>query len=335
MRVLVIGGTGFLGGAIAEAASQEGFFVDILTRQTKQSHQPNVRYITGDRYGYLGDLEESYDVIFDTCGFEPEAFSLLFKTVDVNALKKYVFISSTSVYDDYSTPKINENIELDGATEKDFSLVRRLPFSERTSAFSFADSYGNLKRECETHLVSTLGDKAVIFRAGLLVGVGDYTDRLTWWVRRIDQGGSVICPLPKNRLIQLVDVRDAADFAVKSIRQDLAGIFNLTGVQVCFSELLEMINSMSGESAEFKWLGLKSFTDQKLSPWVDIPLIVPDEKQFDYFFDIDTTKALNAGLKLRELEDTILDILNWDRDSRDRKLKCGYSITTEQAIEKI
>ena len=185
MKALVIGGTGFLGGAIVEAVLNSGYSVDVLTRQELGSSQEGLRFITGDRYKAL-DLPQTYDFIFDTCGFEPEGIQNILKRINKDQLKKYVFISSVSVYSDYSTPKLSESTRLVGAKKEDLDLASGIPHSERTSAYSYGGSYGPLKRECEKILELELGCKAVLLRAGLLVGKGDYTDRFTWWVRRID-----------------------------------------------------------------------------------------------------------------------------------------------------
>lgn len=259
MKALIVGGTGFLGSAITKNALLNGFEVNVLTRKNIASNDHKLTYIQGDRYDkHPGNVKRTYDVIFDTCGFEPNAISSVLDKIDTASLKKYVFISSASVYGDYSKPQLSEGVDLKGACEKDLETANSLPLSKRTSAMSFGDSYGPLKRECEILLTEILGDKAILLRSGLLVGAGDYTDRLTWWVRRVDKAGEVVCPLPEGRLVQLIDVRDAAKFAVQSVTNDLAGIFNLTGRQLAFSKLLDMMNRCSKNGAKFKWVDLSN-----------------------------------------------------------------------------
>ena len=332
MRVLVIGGTGFLGGAITQAALNDGYDVDVLSRRQLKSVHPRLTYLIGDRYSSLPLLDKTYDFVFDTCAFEPEAIQVLLDNLELEQLSRYVFISSASVYEDYSFPRISEKEDLHGASSKDLELAQSLSVSERTSALSYGYSYGPLKRECEILLEKELGDKTTILRCGLLVGAGDYSDRLTWWVRRLDQSGEAICPKPKERNVQLIDVRDAANFAVKTAKDNKSGIFNLTGHHVTFEKLLNIIKDCTKSGVSLNWVSLKSFTNQNLAPWSDIPLVFPDIESLKYFFDIDTNKATEAGLVLRELEETILNLLEWDRERRDRTLKCGYSIETEQAI---
>jgi 2'-hydroxyisoflavone reductase len=332
MRALVIGGTGFLGGAITNRVLDEGFEVDVLTRQSLVSGHPRLSYLRGDRYKSFPDVLRNYDFVFDTCAFEPEALKSVVSHLDLECLKQYIFISSASVYEEYKVPGLSEEKDLKGASQSDYELVKSLPNTKKTSAFSYGDSYGRLKRECELFLERHLNEKAIILRSGLLVGAGDYTDRLTWWVRRLDLSGTVVCPLPKGRPIQLIDVRDAADFAVKAAVDGSSGVFNLTGRQVTFEKLLSTIKENARSGADLKWVGLDSFAKKNLEPWTDIPLAVPEVESLKYFFDIDTRKAFDAGLEVRALEDTILNILTWDRENRDRTLKCGYSIETEQAV---
>lgn len=332
MRVLVLGGTGFLGGAITNAALEKGFDVDVVTRHSKKSLNPKLTYLLGDRYDDLSFLKRSYDFVFDTCAFEPHAIKVVIEKLDLESLKRYVFISSASVYEEYNEPKLSEENELPGASEKDLDLASSLPNSKKTSAFSFGDSYGPLKRECEILLEKSLGRRSIILRSGLLVGAGDYTDRLTWWVRRIDLSGPVVCPNPKDRNVQFIDVRDAAEFAVYAAINSKSGIYNLTGHQVTFENLMSTILNNTESDVSFNWVRLSSFTKQKLSPWTDIPLVIPEVESLEHFFDISTEKAIKAGLTLRNVEETILNILEWDRKNRDRPLTCGYDLKTEQAV---
>ena len=332
MRALIVGGTGFLGGAITERVLSEGFDVDVLTRQSLVSEQPNLSYLKGDRYEDFPKLLHTYDYVFDTCAYEPKAIEFLLSRLDLESLKRYTFISTVSVYDEYSVPGISEDKAIKEASQTDLDLVRSLSNSKKTSAFYYGNSYGPLKRECEIILERKLKEKSIILRSGLLVGAGDYTDRLTWWVRRLDLAGTVVCPEPKNRPIQLIDVRDAAQFAVKAAVHGSSGVFNLTGRPITFEELLDTIKEITNSNTVLKWVSLNAYTEKNLAPWADIPLALPEVESFKYFFDIDTTKVFEAGLNVRSLDDTVVHILNWDRENRDRALKCGYSIETEQAI---
>lgn len=333
MKALVMGGTGFLGGAITQAALRSGMTVDVLTRQVRESNEPNLRYVQGERYEPLA-IDADYEFIFDTCAFEPEAFDQVLKVIDKQYLKKYVFISSASVYGDYSTPNITESAPVIDATTKDFELIASIPANERTSAMRFAESYGPLKRACEKALEAQLGGKAVSLRAGILVGAGDYTDRLTWWVRRIDNAGQVALPLPKHHPIQMIHVKDAAEFSVTLAQGSGTGVYNLTGHSMPFELLANTINNLAGNNAEFVWVALNKFFEQDLSPWTDIPLFLPEANEYKYFFDVQIQKAVDAGLTLMPVEDIVRDVLAWDRTEQDRVLKCGYSKELEQSLLK-
>ncbi|TBR37509.1 epimerase [Marinomonas agarivorans] len=332
MKVLVLGGTGFLGGAITQAALTKGFDVDVVTRQSKRSENPKLTYLLGDRYDDLSSLNHSYDLIFDTCAYETNAIKAVLARINLESLERYVFISSTSAYQEYHVPKLSEEKEVNGASQQDLDLANSLPNSKKTSAYSYGSSYGPLKRECEIFLEKSLGNKAIMLRSGLLVGAGDYSDRLTWWVRRVDLAGNVVCPKPQDGNVQLIDVRDAAEFAVDAAISRCSGIYNLAGHQVSFGSLMNKILYKTANRATLKWVSLHAFTKHNLSPWTDVPLALPEVEALKNFFDISTEKAQKVGLKLRPIEETIQNILEWDRENRDRPLKCGYDLKTEQVI---
>jgi 2'-hydroxyisoflavone reductase len=240
MNVLVVGGTGFLGGAVADAAFEAGHRVAIFTRG--QTVNPAVgagfETITGDRHRDLSGLRgRSFDLVVDTCAFAPDAVASLLDALSPT-IGRYALVSSASVYADFAQPGLTEQAPASRATLEQLELARSLPVEQRSSAASYGTAYGPLKRECELVALDRLGDRAFILRSGLLVGAGDYTDRLTYWVRRIDQGGSIPAPGDPQRLVQLIDVRDAARFIVEGAERGLSGVFNLTSRPLPISELL-------------------------------------------------------------------------------------------------
>jgi 2'-hydroxyisoflavone reductase len=332
MEALVVGGTGFLGAAIVDAALAAGLKVTVLSRNPNAQLTDNqVHLLVGDRYHSLENLDLSqFEVVFDTCAFEPTAVHSLINSLDLNKLQRYVFISSASVYGDYSIPLLSETAEVPRASERDLEHAKNLSTKERTSAASFGESYGPLKRECEILAESLLGDRATSLRAGLIVGAGDYTDRLTWWVRRVDLGGDIAAPKPASRPIQLIDVRDIAAYAVHCVTSSLSGIFNITSEPTSLEEILHRVIEISESDAHLHWISEKEFLDTDLKPWTDIPLYFPSEEpSLKYFFDIDVSKSLANGISFRTLDNTLENILNWDRKNRTRKLKCGIPNDTE------
>lgn len=337
MNCLVVGGTGFLGSAIVETLRRNGENVTVLTRgKTKKRLPDSVKAISTDRFGDLSDLkDEQFDWIFDTCAFEPKAVSRLLEIVGASC-QRYVLISSISAYGSFLKPALNELDPVPDATADDLALADSLSDEARGSAPSYGESYGRLKRACEQTAEQMLGDRATILRVGLLIGAGDYTDRLTWWVRRLDEAKNdrkrVPAPAPPDRLVQMIDVFDVADFALKCAQSKLQGIWNVTGRPQPLSEVLEAIIQVTSSEAELVWVSEKSILEAGISPWTDIPLMAPAIPEFRYFLEVSAQKGKENGLVCRPLSQTLTGLINWDRAHRDRALISGMDPHQEVAL---
>lgn len=334
MRALVVGGTGFLGSAIARACVAAGEDVFLLSRRSSvEVAMPEFELLTGDRHHDLSVLKGNrFDLIFDTCGYTPDAIENLLDAVEPFK-GRYVFVSSASVYGDYSRLGLTEDIEVPRATPEHLALAASVPSKDRASAAAYGEAYGPLKRECECAAIERLGDRALILRSGLLVGAGDYTDRLTWWLRRLDAGGQIPIPGPPERPIQLIDVRDAATFAYHGARCRLHGIYNLTSKPVPIASLFDTAMRVGGSNAELIWIDEEKVKASGIKAWTDIPLWLPaTSSTYRHFFEIDVEKAHTFGLPLRPFEETIDDIITWDRGRRDEPMKCGMSKAHEDIL---
>ena len=218
-------------------------------------------------------------------------------------------------------------------TTSQLEMARALPPEQRSSAASFAKAYGPLKRECELVALERLRERALIMRSGLLVGAGDYTDRLTSWVRRVDQGGAIPAPGDPQRSIQLVDVRDAARFIVETAERNVGGIFNLTGRPFPFADLLEALRRVAGSDARLVWRSDEAVLGAGLEPWTEVPLWLPQaDEAFRHFLEIDVEKAFAHGFNPRPLDETLRQILAWDRTRRETPLKAGMPPDKEAAL---
>ena len=337
MRCLVVGGTGFLGGAITDALVAEGHSVATLTRgETDRELTPNLDLIHADRYGDLSALKgRAFDWVFDSCAYSPDAVETLLTAVGDN-ISRYVMISSISAYGEFTQRNLDETAVAPDATAEDFDVAASLPPEDRTSAFAYGASYGPLKRACEIKAEEMLGDRATALRVGLLVGAGDYTDRLTWWVRRIDEAvgprRKVPAPAPKTRPLQLIDVRDVAEFALRCAEDEMPGIWNVTSPPQPFSDVLNAILDVSDSGAELVWVEEDAFVDADITPWVDVPMMAPVKPAFRYFLEVSTTKARTAGLTCRPIEDTLTRLLEWDRDRRHIALQGGMTAQQEALL---
>jgi 2'-hydroxyisoflavone reductase len=325
MDVLVVGGTGFLGGAVADAARTAGHAVSIFARgRTERQAAPRVETLVGDRFGDLSSLRgRRFDLVVDTCAFSPDAVTALLDALSP-ATGRYALVSSISAYADLSKPNMDEAAPTSRATPEQLAMARALPAEQRSSAASYGAAYGALKREAELVALSRLGDRALILRAGLLVGAGDYTDRLTYWVRRIDRGGPIPSPGDPERRVQLIDVRDAAAFIVAAGEKGVGGIFNLTGRPVSMAGVFEACREVTASNARFVWRSETDMLAAGLAPWSEVPLWLPSsDAALRFLLEISTDKAFAAGLKVRPLQETLRDILDWDRSRRATPLKAG------------
>jgi 2'-hydroxyisoflavone reductase len=334
VKVLVVGGTGFLGGAIADHATACGHEVTIFSRGRKVRYASDTaKHILGDRHADLSALHgKSFDIVADTCAFAPDAVETLLEALS-GGIGIYALVSSISVYADFVQPDMDETFPTSRATPEQLAFARQLTPEQRGSADSYDEAYGPLKREAELVALGKLGDRALILRAGLLVGAGDYTDRLTYWVRRIDQGGVVAAPGDPQRRVQLIDVRDAAAFTFAMAAQGASGIFNLTGKSRSFVSLLETCREVAKSNAQTKWIGEDKIKGAGVAGWTELPLWLPSsDAQYLHFLDVSVDHAFRHGLTTRPLDETISDILAWDRARRDEPLKAGLSPEKEALL---
>ena len=300
MKLLILGGTKFLGRHAVDAALAAGHDVTIFTRgQSNPELFPDVEHLQGDRDGDLGALEgRGWDGVVDTSGYVPrvvrQSAELLRDAVD-----RYVFVSSISVYDDFSQP-IDENTALaqleDPATE------------------DVLEHYGALKAASETVIDEVYGDRGANVRAGLIVGPYDPTDRFTYWPRRIAAGGDVLGPGDPAAPVQFVDARDLAAWLVKLALEGPGGVFNATGPSkpLTFASLLERARAAIGSDVNVVWIDEQTLLDAEVQAWTELPLWLPGD---DYagMARADTRRARAAGLTFRPLEETVVDTLAWDR----------------------
>ncbi|MEM9221616.1 MAG: NAD-dependent epimerase/dehydratase family protein [Pseudomonadota bacterium] len=337
MRCLIVGGTGFLGGAIADAAAQRGHDVTILSRgSTVRRSLGGAEVLRADRYGDLSGLNERhFDWVFDSCAYTPDAVNRVLDALGTT-FARYVMISSISVYGTFAKLGLTEDDAAPKPTEADLSLARTVAQEKRGSALSYGASYGPLKRGCEVAAMTMAGERASVLRAGQLIGAGDYTDRLTWWVRRIDEARGdrvrVPAPAPADRAVQLIDVRDVADFALLCAEEDLGGVWNVTGRPKPFFELLAETLTVAGTQPDICWVDEARILEAGIVPWTEFPLMAPATPRFRHFLEVDTERARRSGLECRPLAQTLEPLLAWDRKRRDVPLKCGINDSQEKAL---
>ena len=334
MKILIIGGTKFLGRHLIKAAQAKNHEVTIFNRG-KFSNEvfANVEQIRGDRNFDLEKLtNRTWDAVIDTCGYLPQNVKASAEFLQ-DAVGQYVFISSISVYADFSQPNFDETAPLAKLTaeqEKEFAEID--PKGE-LNGIILGEIYGALKVLCETEIESTFGERFLNIRPGLIVGEYDWTDRFSYWVMRIAKGSEVLAPANPNLFIQFIDAQDLSEWTIKIIENKEVGTFNATGkpFELRFGTFLEEIKSATNSDAEFTWVSEEFLTEEKVAPWSEMPLYLPEsDKSWAGFLSANVDKAVEKGLSFQPIHETILKTLNW-RKTIDDELKAG--ISTEREAE--
>lgn len=322
MKILVIGGTRFLGRHFVEAALSHEHEVTLFHRgQTNEGLFPGVEEVLGDRDGQIDRLgDRTFDAVVDTCGYVPRVVRQ-----SVEALKdhagQYTFISSISVYPDFPTAGMDESTAVDVLPENDLD-------SEDVSKY-----YGPLKALCEAEVVQGFGEHALIVRPGLIVGPHDPTDRFTYWPHRVAAGGEVLVPGEESRRVQFIDVRDLALFTLSLIEQRASGIYHATGQPIPMAELVSTAAKYADVSANPIWVNEAFLREQGVQPWIELPLWIGEAANWPGFMEVSIDKAIKHGLKLRPLTNTIADTLQWVKTERtDEPWKAGMKQEREREL---
>lgn len=326
MRILIIGGTVFLGRALVDSALAAEHEVTLFNRgKSAPDAYPEIETIIGDRDGGLEPLKgHTWDAVIDTCGYFPRIVRQSAELL-ADAAERYVFISSLSAYGDVSKTGINEeNGTL--ATMEDETV------EEITG-----ETYGPLKVLCEQAAADAFGpERTLIIRPGLIVGAYDRSDRFTYWPVRIAEGGRVLVPETADKVVQFTDVKDLADFTIHLLEQDAAGDYNVTGAPepTTMGDVVEACQAVSGSDAEFVWVDGQFLLEHKVGPWMELPLWIPaSDAESAGFFGFDCSKAFAAGLKFRPLAETVQDTLAWANSRpEDYTWRAGMKREREQEL---
>lgn len=316
MKVLILGGTVFVGRHLVDAALERGDEVTLFNRgRTSTDLFPSVERLRGDRDGDLAALAgREWDVAVDTSGYVPRVVRQTAELLG-EAVGRYCFVSSMSVYADFS----------EAPTETSPVATLDDPASE-----DVLQDYGALKAACECVVTEVYGERAFVVRPGLIVGPHDPTGRFTYWPVRVARGGELLAPGPPERFVQFIDARDLAAWTLKAAEGHSAGAFNAVAPPVPFADLLETCRIESGTSADVVWLDPEFLLGVGVEPWTEVPLWLPGE-EYAGIENIDTTRATAAGLTTRPLTETVRDTLEWARalDGEPARQTDGrYSVTT-------
>jgi 2'-hydroxyisoflavone reductase len=321
LRILILGGTGFLGPHLVENARTRGHTLTLFNRgKTHPELFPEVERLRGDRNGQLDALNgRKWDAVIDTSGYVPRIVKMSAELL-APAVRQYVFISSISVYPDDVKPGANETTPVQKLTEPGSEEVRK--------------HYGALKALCEEAAEAAMPGRTTNVRPGLIVGPGDPTDRYTYWPVRMDRPGEALAPGTGEDPVQYVDVRDLAAWIVQTIERGSVGVFNATGPEkpLSMSAMLASCRKAARQPATLVWVPEKFLTEQKISPWDDMPVWTGAEGGLS---QIDCTKAVRDGLRFRSADATARDTVAWWKElpeDRRKKPRAGLSAEREQAV---
>jgi 2'-hydroxyisoflavone reductase len=322
MKVLILGGTLFLGRHLVEVALAGGYEVTLFNRgQTNPDLFPEVEELRGDRE--TGDLStlggRSWDAVVDTSARIPRWVREFAEAVG-DRVGHYTSVSSISVYADTSEPGTAETAPVHVLAD------------ETVEEISNAETYGALKALCERTAEALMPGRVLAVRPGLIIGAHDDSGRFAYWVHRIARGGDVLAPEPREQPVQLIDARDLAGWILSMAERRKAGVFNATGPArpLTMAEMLQEIVSETGSHARLAWVDERLLVDAGVEAWSDLPLwLAPNvDPAHAGFLSIDTSKALAAGLAFRPLADSIRDTLERAQTNRE----AGLDPTREQEL---
>jgi 2'-hydroxyisoflavone reductase len=307
VKLLVLGGTQFLGRAMVEAALDRGDEVTLFNRgETNPLLFPDVEKVRGDR---AVDLIPSgrWDAVVDTSGYLPRVVRRSAEALR-GSVERYLFVSSISVYASFSEGPKEDSPRAE---------LGDLPIDEMLPGY---ENYGPLKALCEDVVTEVYDGRALIVRAGLIVGPYDPTGRFTYWPHRVARGGEFIVPAPPDDQVQFVDARDLGAWLVDLCARRESGAFNATHPGASWADLVESCLRVTGADSRPVWVDGEWLAEQGVGQWMELPLWLhgPDS---DGMFRADVSRALAAGLIFRPLDDIVRGTLEHAETTDDAGLK--------------
>lgn len=296
MKILVLGGTRFIGRHIVEGLLDAGHQVSVFTRgQSPDALPPGVERIRGDRNNGAAGLDllvgHTWDACVDVCGYTPRqvrpSAELLWGKVD-----RYVFVSTVSVYHEPAGGPISETHALLPEAAEDVTEVT-------------GETYGPLKVTCERIVGNLYGDRCTILRPQIVAGPWDPTGRHTYWVQRAAQEGEMLAPGDGADAVQVVDARDIARFTQEVIARSVGGVFNMAGPRLTWSAFLTALGAR-----DVVWVPAAVLAEAEV-PFTELPLFIPNDSPHSGVMHVGFDAALAAGFTLTEPARTIADTRAW------------------------
>ena len=326
LRVLLFGGTGFIGPHIVRELHEGGHKVTLLNRGKRNPGLfPDVETLIADRNvaGYTDVLKgRDWDVVVDDSGYFPGQVR-----ASADALKDhtqhYIYVSSISAYADLTPAGIDEDYKL-------------APLDDPNAKEITEKNYGGLKAACEQIVEQTFGARQAVVRPTYIVGPGDHTDRFTYWPWRVARGGEMFAPGTPTDPIQYIDVRDLAEFMRRCVEQRIGGRYNLCNPPgaVTMGDLLETSKRLTKANTKFHWASLKFLEENKLLDSGELTTWSPPSGEFAGASLVSSARAVAKGLLFRDVETTVRDLLAWhEQRPAEQKSKLRAGLTPEREAE--
>ncbi len=305
LRLLILGGTAFLGPAEVEYAVSRGHTVTLFNRgQTNPELFPDVEKLVGDRSvpDYESLVGREWDAVIDNSA---NVASWVRDAADVlkDSVGRYLFVSSISAYSDFSVPGMVE----------DGPVFTQEDYDETIASEAEGSAFGPNKAQAERDTLAAFGDRGCVVRPGLIVGPMDRSGRFTYWPVRIDRGGEVLAPGDGSDRAQIVDVRDLGRFLVHLMETNATGTFNATGPDypMTMHQMLERVREAVPSDATLTWVDAAFLQEHEVGAWMEMPVWMAPGPEMAGFSSFNCQKAFDAGLTFRPVTVTARDTLAW------------------------
>ncbi|MHB9863966.1 NAD-dependent epimerase/dehydratase family protein [Streptomyces sp. YIM S03343] len=301
MRLLVIGGSVFLGRAFVQEALRRGGEVTTFNRGKAHADLNGVEVVRGDRERHqdLARLAEAgpWDAIVDVCGYVPRVVGASVQALAESA-STYLFISSINARPGWPAEPVDESSPRHHGSK---------------DAGPEDGDYGTLKAGCEMAVEQGFPGRTLILEPGLIIGPHDLTRRVPWWLRRAAQGGRMAAPGAPDREMQLIDARDIAIFGLDRIEAEDAGMYLVSGTpaNATWGRFLGACVAETGGKAELEWVDDRILTEHEVRVWTELPLWAPREGETAAVWKPSSAKAVAAGLRCRPIEESLHSTATW------------------------
>ena len=328
LRILILGGTGFLGPHTVDYAVARGHEVTLFNRgRTNKNLFPELETIIGNRdpdvdQGLSGLEGREWDAVIDNSGFVPRMTGASSNLLS-DRVEHYVFVSTICQYDGWLE---GENFRTEA--------VPRATLEDPTTE-DVRTHYCALKAYAEMAVEEAMPGRVTQIRPGLIVGPRDATDRFTYWPVRAGRGGEMLAPGKPADMTQYIDVRDLSRFMVQCAEQKLAAPFNVVREAMPMGAFLDACVRETGSRAELTWVAADFLAENDLQSWRDLQMWADSASPRAGSLTWSPQSALEAGLTIRPVEETIRDTIAWFETlpaERQQDLKSGISAEKESAV---